>query len=104
MCHVQKSHLFGNIADPQGRVLQKLLRLFHADMVQSFRKILPRIFIQQFAQMPLAHINIIRHISQLQPFRIVRLDKSERVLYNKTAGRAFQLFLFLLLIILVLLV
>ena len=62
MGHIQKSHFFRHISDPQCRIFQQFFGCLHPDLVQKFRKALTCVFIQQLAQMPLAHIRIVRHL------------------------------------------
>ena len=50
--------------------------------------------VQQLAQMPLAHVNLIRHIRKLQLLPVIFLYVCQSILYDKAAGRAVCLLTF----------
>ena len=94
MGHIQKPDFLRDIADTQGRILQQFLCLFNPDSIEDFRKILAGMLVQQLAQMPLAHVNLIRHIRKLQLLPVIFLYVCQGVLYDKAAGRAVCLLAF----------
>ena len=62
MCKIGKSYLLGNVLDLQRRVFEELLGLFDPDSVKYLGEIASRVLIYQFAQMPLAHIDLVSNV------------------------------------------
>ena len=71
MGHIQKAYFFGDITDAQWWVFEQFFCFFDSDVIEYFREILARMFVQQFAQVPLADIYLISHIGEFQFFSII---------------------------------
>lgn len=61
MRHVGKTRFLRDLVDPERGILQQLLGLCDPHTRKQVKKTLIRFPVQQFGQVPLAHVYMVRH-------------------------------------------
>ena len=80
------AHLFGHLADAQGRIGHQLFGALDAYKVKQIIECLPQMLVQQLGQVPLADIAVVGHIQEGQALIVVFSDVRLGLTDQKAVG------------------